>query len=173
MQFLSLYYSLTHAGLSPDDAHSTDYVHAFLLEKARLDARGEEHCYTMEQLHSCCTDLWRAGQTTTSTTLRIAFALLILHPEVQAEMQMELDQVCGPPADDTPTGISLADRPQLPYTQAVVSEVLRCGNIVPQNQFHTTTRDVGVDGWLLPKGTLCLPQISVPMCDPEVREGRD
>jgi hypothetical protein len=50
-------------------------------------------------------------------------------------MQAELDRVVGPgrlPA--------LADREQLTYTAAVLLEVQRCGNIVPQGVHHMASR---------------------------------
>jgi hypothetical protein len=50
-------------------------------------------------------------------------------------MQAELDGVVGPgrlPA--------LADRDQLTYTAAVLLEVQRCGNIVPQGVHHMASR---------------------------------
>jgi hypothetical protein len=50
-------------------------------------------------------------------------------------MQAELDGVVGPgrlPA--------LADRDQLTYTAAVLLEVQRCGNIVPQGVHHMASK---------------------------------
>jgi hypothetical protein len=50
-------------------------------------------------------------------------------------MQAELDGVVG--AGRLP---ALADRDQLTYTAAVLLEVQRCGNIVPQGVHHMASR---------------------------------
>jgi cytochrome P450 len=60
-----------------------------------------------------------AGHETTATTLAWAWYLLSQHPEVEAELHRELDTVLGgrPP--------SIADLPQLRFTEMVVAETLR------------------------------------------------
>ncbi len=49
-----------------------------------------------------------------------------LHPDVQRKGQAELDAVVG--SDRLPT---FADRPNLPYVNAMVKEVLRWNAVVP------------------------------------------
>jgi hypothetical protein len=50
---------------------------------------------------------------------------------VQAEIEREVGRSRLP---------CLADRDRLPYTAAVLLEVLRCGNIVPQGVHHMPAR---------------------------------
>src|SRR4030095_4151384 len=71
------------------------------------------------QLHDEVTTLFIAGHETTALTLTWAFILLSQHPEVEAKLQAELaSSVEGPsPAADA--------LPRLPYTEAIVKEVLR------------------------------------------------
>ena len=76
-------------------------------------------------------DLFLAGSETTSTTLSWAILYMIRYPGVQEQVQQELDQVVG--TDRLP---SLADRPNLPYTEAVIMEIQRCGNIGPFGVQH-------------------------------------
>ena len=76
-------------------------------------------------------DLFLAGSETTSTTLTWAYLFMIRYPEVQEKVQQELDQVVG--TDRLP---SCSDRPNLPYTEAVLMEVQRCGNITPLGVQH-------------------------------------
>merc|ERR1712012_1336092 len=59
-------------------------------------------------------DLFLAGSETTSTTLSWAILYMIRYPGVQEKVQ----QVVG--TDRLP---SLADRPNLPYTEAVIMEI--------------------------------------------------
>ena len=60
-----------------------------------------------------------AGHETTSNALSWTWALLSQHPEVEARLQAEVDEVLGnrPPA--------LADLPRLPYTLQVIKESMR------------------------------------------------
>ena len=60
-----------------------------------------------------------AGHETTSNALTWTWALLSQHPEVEARLHAEVDQVLGgrPPA--------LADLPRLPYTLQVIKESMR------------------------------------------------
>jgi cytochrome P450 len=64
--------------------------------------------------------------------------------------------------------IYVADRQNLPYTNAVIMEAQRMANIVSQNLFHRASNDIEVDGFLIKKGTIIIPQISVFAIDPEV-----
>lgn len=65
-------------------------------------------------------DFWAAGMETTTTTMRWALVLLIKHPEVQAKVQKEIDDVIGPNRQPT-----MADRPNMPYTSATLLELQR------------------------------------------------
>ena len=51
---------------------------------------------------------------------------MMLHPQVAKKAQMEIEAAVG--TDRLPT---LADRPSLPYVNALMSEVLRWGTPVP------------------------------------------
>ena len=56
---------------------------------------------------------------------------------------------------------STADRESMPYTNAVIHEVQRMGNIVPFNVPREVSKDTNLDGFHLPKVTMCSqPQIS-------------
>ncbi len=58
-----------------------------------------------------------------------------LYPEVQRKAQAEIDAVVGP--DRIPT---FSNRPDLPYIDAVVKEVLRWNAVVPLCKFDTSFR---------------------------------
>ncbi|KAH7716430.1 Protein CYP-33C9 [Aphelenchoides avenae] len=145
------------------DAVPTDYAEAFLKEKAKRDAEGVEHSFTISQLKGMCSDLFVAGQETTSTTLAWGVAFLVNYPEAQERLHEELDRVIG-----SDRMVTMADRANLPYTNAVVNEVHRLCNLVPQNIPHTTTKDVTLAGYFLPKGTIVIPQISAVLYDEQV-----
>lgn len=73
--------------------------------------------FSIEQLQGLCSDLWIAGQETTTTTLTWGIAFLINYPEVQAKIHAELDGVVGNPE----TLVTVAHRPSLPYINAVIN----------------------------------------------------
>ena len=71
-------------------------------------------------------DLFLAGSETTSTTLTWAALYMVRYPEVQKKVQEELDNVVG--VNRSP---SMTDKPNLPYTQAVIMEIQRHSNVLP------------------------------------------
>lgn len=62
----------------------------------------------------------------TTSTLHSYFLAMTLYPEVQKKAQAEIDAVVG--RDRLPT---FADRNQLPYVNALCSELLRWLPVVP------------------------------------------
>ncbi|CAJ0931397.1 unnamed protein product, partial [Ranitomeya imitator] len=101
--------------------------------------------FTNENLTQLVTDLFDAGMETTSTTLRWGLLLMMKYPEIQKKVQSEIDKVIG---SNEPQVIH---RREMPYTEAVIHEIQRFGNIVPTNLPHATTQDVNFRGYLLPK----------------------
>lgn len=79
-------------------------------------------------------------------------------------LQVELDRVIG----DEHRLICWADRLALPYTSAVINEILRVGNVVAQDFPHRMMKDTPVDGWTLRRGQPIVAQISVVLMDPEI-----
>ncbi|KAH7718336.1 Protein CYP-33E2 [Aphelenchoides avenae] len=140
-----------------------DYAEAFLREKRKREKEGGEHFFTYRQLRGMCSDLFVAGQETTSSTIAWAFTYILLAPEGQKRLHEELDRVVG-----SNRMITMEDRSQLHYTNAVIMETQRMCNLLPQNLLHRTTRDVVVDGYHLPKGTTIVPQMSCTHFDENV-----
>ena len=77
-------------------------------------------------------DLFLAGSETTSTTLTYAVLLMLHDPQPWKKAQQELDKVVG--RSRLPT---LADRPDLPYFEALISELMRRSNVAPFAVFHS------------------------------------
>ncbi|XP_070563124.1 cytochrome P450 1A1-like [Ptychodera flava] len=113
-------------------------------EKARLQI---DHSRMMNTLD----DLFGAGFETTATSLLWCIMYMMEYPVVQGRVQKELDRVVGP---DRPP--CLADKPNLPYTQACIHEILRITSLVPLAIPHTTTCDTLLNGFFIPEGTLIL-----------------
>lgn len=85
------------------------------------------------------------------------------HPTVQARLHSELDAVIG-----SDRMVTISDKSKLPFTNAVVAEVQRAANLLPLNLLRRTTREVKIDGQVIPKGTNISPMISCVLYDPKV-----
>ncbi|OXB56138.1 hypothetical protein ASZ78_011722 [Callipepla squamata] len=102
-----------------------------------------------EDVEGAMTDIFGAGQDTTSTALSWILLLLLKHPQIQKDLQAELDQVVG--HGRLPTA---EDRPHLPLLEAFIYEALRYSSFVPITIPHATTADVELEGFHIPKGTV-------------------
>ncbi|XP_062974530.1 cytochrome P450 1B1-like [Elgaria multicarinata webbii] len=94
-------------------------------------------------------DLFGAGQDTTSTGLTWALLLLLKHPLLRQQLQADLDRVVG--RERLPTA---DDRAALPRLEAFLYETLRYSSFVPVTIPHATTADVLLDGFRIPEGTV-------------------
>ncbi|NXH12347.1 CP1B1 protein, partial [Bucco capensis] len=102
-----------------------------------------------EDVDGAMTDIFGAGQDTTSTALSWVLLLLLKYPWLQQDIQAELDRVVG--RSRLPTA---EDRPQLPLLEAFIYETLRYSSFVPITIPHATTDDVELEGFHIPKGTV-------------------
>ncbi|KAK2069551.1 hypothetical protein P8C59_004119 [Phyllachora maydis] len=103
-----------------------------------------------------------AGHETTASSLTWAIYLLCCHPEVQARLRAEVrERLPSPSVATAKTGlddaasISAIDIDQMPYLNAVCSEVLRYFSPVPMT-FREAARDTTVLGVRVPRGTRVL-----------------
>ena len=81
-----------------------------------------------------------------------AVLYLASHPHIQKELQREIDEVVG--ASRLP---SLSDKPRMPYTEAVMQEILRKSSIASVGLVHTALQDTTIAGFDVPKGTFIFP----------------
>ena len=95
-----------------------------------------------------------AGSETTSSALEWCTLAVLTHPDVQKRAQAELDAVVG--RERPPT---LADRAQLPYTVALIREVMRWRSGLPLGVPHTADADDFYQGMFIPKGSVLLSNI--------------
>ncbi|XP_052569167.1 cytochrome P450 2C25-like isoform X3 [Peromyscus californicus insignis] len=116
--------------------------------------------FTFEHLAITANNLLAAGTETTSTTLRYALLLLLKHPHVTAKVQEEIDRVVG--RHRSPC---MKDRSHMPYTDAVIHEVQRFIDILPNSLPHEVICDIKFRNYLIPKGTTVITSLSSVLHD--------
>ncbi|KAF8527225.1 cytochrome P450 [Gautieria morchelliformis] len=96
------------------------------------------------------------GADTIVAVITTFFLAMCLYPEVQRAAQAELDAVVG-----NKRLPSVADRPSLPYINAVMKEVLRWGPVAPSGVPHRLegSQDDEYNGYRIPAGSLIIPNI--------------
>uniref|UniRef100_A0A8C9SZX7 Cytochrome P450 2J2-like n=1 Tax=Scleropages formosus TaxID=113540 RepID=A0A8C9SZX7_SCLFO len=117
-------------------------------------------CFNEDNLCSCTLDLFAAGTETTSATLNWALLYMIKYPEIQEKVQAEIDKVLGPSHPAT-----MADRANMPYTDAVIHEIQRMGNIIPLNVPRMAVKDTTIGGYTIPKGTMVMGTLQSVLFD--------
>ncbi|KAI0659817.1 cytochrome P450 [Cubamyces menziesii] len=103
-----------------------------------------------------------AGSDTTVGTFHAFFCAMILYPEIQKRAQEELDAVVG--SDRLPEH---ADRPSLPYINALIKELIRWYNILPLGLPHCSLEDDKYRGWDIPRGSTVVANLWAILHDDE------
>uniref|UniRef100_A0A667XYL8 Cytochrome P450, family 2, subfamily R, polypeptide 1 n=1 Tax=Myripristis murdjan TaxID=586833 RepID=A0A667XYL8_9TELE len=144
-----------------DPSEPRDYIDCYLseIQKSNGDAFAEATFYE-DNLIICALELFVAGSETTSTTLRWAFLYMAKYPEIQEKVQAEIDRVIGQSRQP-----SMMDRANLPYTDAVIHEILRMGNIVPLSLPHSTNNEMQLGNYTIPKGVVIIPNLTSVLFD--------
>ncbi|XP_063059519.1 cytochrome P450 2J2-like isoform X2 [Engraulis encrasicolus] len=142
-----------------DPFYHRDFVDSYIgeIDKRRKDT---EAGFRVENLAYCTLDMFEAGTETVTSTLRWALLNMIKYPVIQEEVHSEIERVVGrsrPPC--------LADRVYMPYTNAVLHETQRLGNILPMNTPRVARRDTTLGGYLIPQGTMVITSLSSVLHD--------
>lgn len=142
-----------------DPSSPRDFIDCYLteIEKKKDDLEAGFHD---EGLQYAVLDLFVAGTETTSTTLLWAFVYMMKYPEIQEKVQAEIDKVVGRYRRP-----SMDDRPCMPYTDAVIHEIQRMGNVVPLSVPRMTNEDTILEGYFIPKGTQIIPNLTSVLFD--------
>ncbi|KAJ4943250.1 hypothetical protein JOQ06_005754 [Pogonophryne albipinna] len=144
--------------LDLDPSNPRDYIDSFLIEEKHN--RNSELCFDDDNLVLCCLDLFLAGSETTSKTLQWGLIYLINNAQIQDKVHAEIDREIGQSRQP-----SMADRPNLPYTDAVIHEIQRMGNIVPLNGLRMAAKDTTLGDFVIPKGTSVMPNLTSVLFD--------
>ncbi|OXA43620.1 methyl farnesoate epoxidase [Folsomia candida] len=108
-------------------------------------------------------DLFFAGTDTTASTLAWMMLYLSKFPEVQRKFHKEIETTTG-----NSRMCAISDRPNMPYTEAVIAETLRFSSITPQGLGHKAMKDQEFHGYLIPKDTIITANIFHIHFDPTI-----
>ncbi|EJF62600.1 cytochrome P450 [Dichomitus squalens LYAD-421 SS1] len=100
---------------------------------------------------------------TMSGTLTWFMLAMVLYPDVQRKAQAELDAIVG--RSRLP---SFEDFENLVYIRAIIKETLRWHPVGPLGMQHVSTEDDVYEGYFIPKGTICIPNIWAINRDPDM-----
>ncbi|XP_041862599.1 cytochrome P450 2J5-like [Melanotaenia boesemani] len=146
-----------------DPSSPRDYIDSFLIEMK--EEGDKESGFDLTNLTFCTMDLFGAGTETTTTTLHWALLYMMYYPDIQGRVQAEIDAVVG-----SSRQVSMSDRQNMPYTDAVVHEIQRMGNIIPLNAARMASKDTVLDNYSIPKGTIIIPTLHSVLHDESMWE---
>ncbi|XP_030056904.1 vitamin D 25-hydroxylase isoform X2 [Microcaecilia unicolor] len=110
--------------------------------------------FSTENLIFSVGELIIAGTETTTNVLRWAVLFMALYPNIQGQVQKEIDLVVEPNRQP-----SLEEKSRMPYLEAVLHEILRFCNVVPLGIFHATSKETVVRGYSIPKDTTVITNL--------------
>ncbi|KAJ5242058.1 uncharacterized protein N7469_000385 [Penicillium citrinum] len=140
--------------------------------KYQMKEKKERHSFTSSLLNQgedesivkwSAVALYGGGADTTVAALEGFFLAMALFPDVQRKAQEEIDRVFGKPTFPT-----MADREKLPYIEAVAKEALRWHTVANLGVPHRTDEDDIVEGYLIPRDAMLIPNIWSFNNDPEL-----
>ncbi|XP_063057369.1 cytochrome P450 2J2-like [Engraulis encrasicolus] len=129
-----------------DPSDPRDFVDVYLGEVEK--STDGEAGFNLETLVVCTLDMVEAGIETVATTLRWGLYYMMMYPEIQEKVHAEIDTVIG--QSRLP---NMTDRPDCPYTEAVIYETQRLGNVLPLGFPKMASKDTTLAGYFIPKGT--------------------
>ncbi|KAG8441855.1 hypothetical protein GDO86_010874 [Hymenochirus boettgeri] len=142
-----------------DPGDCRDFIDAFIGEIKKANGNPKSSFNEITLLFTTA-NLFVGGSETTSITLRWAILMMLLNPHIQDKVHEEINQVIG--HDRTPT---MKDQINMPYTNAVIHETQRYGDIFPMSLFHMAYRDTKLQGFNIPKGTTIIANLTSVLKD--------
>ena len=116
---------------------------ALLAKETQYTGNDEEAMYVAMSTIS-------AGSDNTRMPLNTLVMAALCYPDAMAKAREEADAVCGSKAARLP---GIGDMPKMPYTCALVKEVLRWRPVVPLIPQHQSIQDLDFEGYCFPAGT--------------------
>ncbi|PPR01780.1 hypothetical protein CVT24_001803 [Panaeolus cyanescens] len=106
---------------------------------------------------------YAAGADTTASSLSAFFLAMAMFPAAQKKAQAEIDSITS--GNRLP---DFRDRPSMPYTEAVLLELMRWHPVTPLAVPHMSMEDDEYDGYFIPKGTIVIPNVWSVFNNPDI-----
>ena len=144
---------INHHKATVDFNHPRDMIDECLIELAKNDPNSDLREFNDEKFMWMFFNLIPEQGDTAPSIFNFLMLATAVYPEIQQRVFEEIQHVIG---DRDPT---LDDRGKLPYTEAVILEVLRMDTpfwlLIP----HHTQQDVDILGFKIPNDTTIIPNI--------------
>ncbi|GIY95135.1 cytochrome P450 2C25 [Caerostris extrusa] len=137
-----------------DPGHIRDFIDSYFLEMDSQKAKNPNTTFSYEMLVSSVTDVFGAGSETVRTSILWFIYIMAAYPEVQKKVQQEILEVIG--TERRPEYLNMKC---MPYTHAIIMEIMRWKTIVPLNLAHYAMADTKVGGYDIPKGTTVIANL--------------
>ncbi|WVZ79327.1 hypothetical protein U9M48_026919 [Paspalum notatum var. saurae] len=127
------------------------------------DAEAEHRCYLdtllglqlgEDEMVSLCWEYMNAAVKTTATALEWIMARLVLHQDIQQKLRNDIARRRRATAGGNGNHMAANGEQQRPFLEAVVLEALRLHPPAHYLLAHTTDKDVSVDRYVIPKGSV-------------------
>eukprot|EP00058_Branchiostoma_floridae_P012844 XP_002598332.1 hypothetical protein BRAFLDRAFT_69687 [Branchiostoma floridae] len=161
-QFLKMNADEHQRDFDPSDIR--DFVDIYIKEMRS----GQKENFTEGQLLCIINDLISAGTDTTSHSLYWILLYMVIYPDIQERAQREISLMFGDSGQPT-----TAKRMELPFTDAVISEVMRINPVTPLTVPHCTSSDTAIHGYDIPRGTMVHVNLWSVLRDPSLWEEPD
>ncbi|KAJ6651364.1 hypothetical protein lerEdw1_021043 [Lerista edwardsae] len=138
-----------------------DFIDFYLLQMEKCKDEPDS-TYDVENLAQCILDLFSAGTETTANTLQWALLLMASHPDIQDKVRKEIEEVFG-----SSQIIHYRDRKKLPYTTAVIHEIMRSKYVLLFGVPRKAAEDVNMLGFFIPKGASIFSDMRSALLDPK------
>ncbi|XP_077204314.1 cytochrome P450 2J5-like [Paroedura picta] len=134
----------------------------FYLNQMKKSKNDPTSTYNEDNLAQCIFDLFIAGTETSALTLQWALLLMANHPDIQEKVHKEIEDVLG-----SSQLLHYQDWKKLPYTNAVIHEIMRFKYILLFGLPRQCIRDVNMRGFFIPKGAIIIMDLRSVLLDPK------
>ncbi|XP_072852416.2 cytochrome P450 2J2 [Pogona vitticeps] len=145
---------------NPMQDEPQDIIDYYLFQMERRK-RDPISTFSDNNLTVCIMDFFVAGTETTAMTLLWALLFMVCYPDVQEKVYKEIEEVLG----SCPL-ICYEDQKNLPYTAAVIHEIIRVRYILIFGLPRQSAKDVVFRGFHIPKGTIVIADLQSVLLDP-------
>ncbi|CAL1272909.1 unnamed protein product [Larinioides sclopetarius] len=151
-----------------DKRNIRDFIDSYLVEMEVRQKKDANTSFTEEVLLGCVSDIFGAGSETVRVSIGWLMYTMAGFPDVQEKVQKEILDVIGP--DRNP---EYQDQKLMPFSHAVMLEIMRWRTIVPLNILRYTLADTHVAGYDIPVGTIVMANFWAVHHDPKNWEDPD